>query len=162
MTFKSREEIRPLVSINSIDPLSTQKFTNIGSPLIGPPKNVQHLSGMDQNCLFQTLSFHISGSEKYHDRIHSTVCDFIFSGIMEGEGAKYLEKSHMRSTGDWGMETEILAADKMFHHDICTWYKALYNSQGKWLWYSHSKYPRKDATYLDNGSGCHFNVVLTL
>ena len=52
LTFKSREEIGPLVYINSIDPLSTQKFTNIGSPLIGAPKNVEHISGMDQNCLF--------------------------------------------------------------------------------------------------------------
>ena len=41
LTFKSREEVRPLVSINHIDPLSTQKFTNIGSPLIGAPKAYQ-------------------------------------------------------------------------------------------------------------------------
>ena len=67
----------------------------------------------------------------------------------------------MHSPGVWGTETEILAAAKMFHRNIYTWYKAQYDSQGKWLQYSHSKYPTEDAIYLDNGSGCHFNVVLT-
>ena len=77
LTFESREEVGPLVSINHIDPLSTQKFTNIGSPLIGGPKNVQHISGMDQNCFFHGLSFHISGSGQYHAKIQSTICDYI-------------------------------------------------------------------------------------
>ena len=57
LTFKSREEVGPLVSINHIDPLSTQKFTNIGNPLTGAPKKGTSYQWYGSKLFFSSTIF---------------------------------------------------------------------------------------------------------
>ena len=71
-----------------------------------------------------------------------------------GEGKKYAKSSGMHQLTTGGTEAEILAAAKIIHRDVytytrCTWQRFAYKAE---------KSP--DAMFLDNRSGCHFNVVI--
>ena len=89
------------------------------------------------------------------------MCDYIeyfdhdVAAFLKGdEGREYLQKSNMRESAIWATETKIMATAKMFRRDFYTW------SDNKWLHYSHLREPSKDAIYLDNRYGRHFNVIL--
>ena len=60
----------------------------------------------------------------------------------------------MREPAIWATETEIMVTAKMFQRDVYTWL------DNKWLCYSHLREPSKDAIYLDNRYGRHFNFIL--
>ena len=59
----------------------------------------------------------------------------------------------MRELAMWATETKIMATAKMLQRDIYTWF------DNKWLHFNHLREPSKDAIYLDNKYGRHFNVV---
>ena len=89
------------------------------------------------------------------------MCDYIeyfdydiAAFLKRDQGREYLKRSNMRESGIWGTETQIMATAKMFHRDVYTWI------DNKWFHYSNLKEPSKDAIYLDNRYGRHFNVVL--
>ena len=60
----------------------------------------------------------------------------------------------MRELAIQPTETKIMPTAKMFQRNIYTWF------DNKWLRYIHLREPSKDAIYLDNRYGRHFNVIL--
>ena len=60
----------------------------------------------------------------------------------------------MRELSVWATEMEIMTTAKMFGRDVYTWF------DNKRLHYSYLREPSKDAIYLDNRQGRHFNVIL--
>ena len=81
----------------------------------------------DGNCYFRSISYILSGEEKFHLEVRRAVCDFItvFDGelkpfLKRGEGAGYIKQSEMRKSGKWATETEILATAKIMKRDVFT------------------------------------------
>ena len=159
--LQSHKNISSLMHIAKTEPDCTTKFNGFSNPLIGPPKKIHRISGHDNNCYFQAISFAISGNESYHSYVQEAICNFITlfdynlsPFLQEGEGEDYAAANKMQKSSMWAMEMEVLANAKMLHKDVYTWYK------GQWLHYSYYCEPTTDAIYLDNSSECHFNVVL--
>ena len=71
-----------------------------------------------------------------------------------GKGKEYLAKSLMRTNVVWDTETEILATAKLTRRDVFTFHR---EKLERFL-YKHEL--SKDALYIDNRQGRHFDVVL--
>ena len=64
-----------------------------------------------------------------------------------------MESSRMHQLATWGTEVEILAAAKIIHR-----MSTITKGTSQRFAYEVEKSP--DAMFLDNRSGCHFNVVI--
>ena len=60
----------------------------------------------------------------------------------------------MQQLGTWGTEVEILAAAKIIHHNVYTY------ARGTWQRFMYKAEKSTDAMFLDNRSGCHYNIVV--
>ena len=100
----SREECSLLVNIVDCDII---EYTNIGTDLIGKPRNVHNVKG-DGNCYFRSISYALSGCEDYYDSVREVLCDYIswFPGWLCAlikdkdeleNGSKYIKRSKSRS-----------------------------------------------------------------
>ena len=72
----SREEIRPLVEISHIESDCMSEYDKIGWNCIGALRQLKIING-DGNCYFKGISYAISGSEYFHDKVRETDCDYI-------------------------------------------------------------------------------------
>ena len=115
----------------------------------------------DGNCLFRAISYGISNTELYHTHVRTEICNFtemygkdfkLF--IKKGQGKMYIEGSQMQQLGTWGTEVEILVAAKIIHHDVYTY------ARGTWQRFVYKAEKSTDAMFLDNRSGCHYNIVV--
>ena len=102
-----------------------------------------------------------SNSEQYHADVRREICNFIETYdkdlkpfIKKGQGKMYIEGSGMRQLGTWGTEVEILAAAKIIHCDVYTY------ARGTWHRFAYKVEKSPDAMFLDNRSGCHYNIVV--
>ena len=122
-------------------------FKNTSEPL-----EMKDVEG-DGNCLFRSLSYAITGEEDQHAVIRTLICDYATSN----ERTKDIP---MRQDKVWGTTTEILAAANLFELNIFVW--ALFGT--KFTWHVHRPIDRivNENIYLENRSGCHFNVVFRL
>lgn len=122
-------------------------FKNTSEPL-----EMKDVEG-DGNCLFRSLSYAITGEEDQHAVIRTLICDYATSN----ERTKDIP---MRQDKVWGTTTEILAAANLFELNISVW--ALFGT--KFTWHVHRPLDRivNENIYLENRSGCHFNVVLRI
>ena len=71
----SREEIGPLVEINDIESDCMSEYDK-GWNCVGAPRQLKLIKG-DGNYYFRTISYTISGTEDFHDKVRETVCDYI-------------------------------------------------------------------------------------
>ncbi len=133
---------------------------------------------MDGNCLFRSLSYHLFGNQEMHGVLHQMICHFIEhksprdtllpvkwpnpQGYKQVVPSEYLQFSNMRADGEWGTDTEILAAAQLFGVDIYM-YHYFTNSPQK-VWGNHPATTFSKATaeaiYIDN-PGLHYEVVLS-
>ena len=113
------------------------------------PLEMKDVEG-DGNCLFRSLSYAITGEEDQHAVIRTLICDYATSN----ERTKDIP---MRQDKVWGTTTEILAAANLFELNRFVW--ALFGT--KFTWHVHRPIDRivNENIYLENRSGCHFNVV---
>ena len=49
---------------------------NIGWNCIGAPRQLK-IMNRDGKCYFTAISYAISGTENFHDKVRKTVCDYI-------------------------------------------------------------------------------------
>ena len=127
-----------------------------------PPQNIHRIPG-DGNCLFSSLSFICTGSVSYNTEFRSYICDYIernsnsLDFVLDGEtGHEYINRTNMRMSGTWGTHIEIFAFSQICKHDII-----VYSSFGHYLRYrSSNDITTLQCIFLDNRSGCHFDVIL--
>ena len=150
LSKNSREEIEPLVEINHIESSCMAEYKNIGWNCIRAPRRFKIIKG-DGNCYFRAISYAISGTEDFHDKVRETVCDYIefydydvAPFLKTDQGREYFKKSNMRESSVWAMEMEIMTTAKMFKREVYMWF------DNKWLCYSYLREPSKDAIYLNN------------
>ena len=116
----SREEIGTLVEINHIESDCMLEYDKIGWNSVGAPRQLKLIKG-DGNCYFKAISYAISGTEDFLDKVRETVCDYIeyfnydvVPFLKRDEGREYLKRSNMRESAIWTTETKIMATAKCF------------------------------------------------
>ena len=160
LTAETQVEVRPLLNILRFA-IPKVQFFGMGR-LLKPFVHAKTLKiAGDGNCLFWAISYGISNTELYHTHVRREICNFIETYdkdlklfIKKGQGKKYIEGSQMRQLGTWGTEAEILAAAKIIHHDVYTY------ARGTWQRFVYKAEKSTDVMFLDNRSGCHYNIVV--
>ena len=84
----------------------------------------------DGNCLFRSLSYLVTGSERNHSAIRRAICDYIAQCKQDSAvqryighepGRCYIDRMRMRQEDtSWGTDVEIYAACQMMECDIFT------------------------------------------
>ena len=127
-----------------------------------PPQNIFRIPG-DGNCLFSSFSYVCTGCISYNREFRSFICDYIQENgnlldfVLEGEtGTEYINRTNMRTSGTWGTHVEIFAFSQICKHDI-----VVYSRFGHYLRYkSNNDIATLQCIFLDNRSGCHFDVII--
>ncbi|XP_076870348.1 uncharacterized protein LOC143521406 [Brachyhypopomus gauderio] len=129
---------------------------------MGVPCETKTIIG-DGNCLFRSLAFAISGSEKEHRKIRRAVTTQMerneskyINCLRQGFSsvANYLATSRMKYVGTWATEVEIQAAADLFITNIFTF------TRNTWLKYSSCNSCDQDVgIYLKHCSESHYEVV---
>ena len=108
----SREEIGPLVEINHIATDCMSEYDKIRWNCVGAPRWLKLING-EGNCYFRAISYTISGTEDFHDKVRETVCDYIeyfdydiAPFLKRDERREYLKRSNMWESAIWAIETE--------------------------------------------------------
>lgn len=145
-----------------------RRMLSLGSPsLLSPPHRCHRTRG-DGNCFFRAVSYSLSGTEDLHGHFRLLVTDFMkktdgpIQTFLHGNATRYVEEGCVQESGVWATETEILAMAALIGIDILVW--AQYGTTQKWLRYPASlsfDEPTNDALFLNNGSGIHFDAVLS-
>ena len=145
------------------------KFTGIGLPFVGPP-SVTVSAKADGQCLPNTLSLLLSGSELYAFLIRNAICNYIENPqnikclrqhipIEYTTGRKYVLATGRRKESCWCTDVEIFAFTQITGYDVM-----VYTNTGKWLMYTKSSCGSRTterAFYINNISGGHFDPVFT-
>ena len=160
LTAETQVEVRPLLNILWFS-IPKVKFFGRGR-LLKPFVHAKTLKiAGDGNCLFQAISYGISNTELYHTHVRREICNFIEmydkdlkQFIKKGQGKMYIEGSQMQQLGTWGTEVEILVAAKIIHRDVYMYVR------GTWQRFAYKAEKSTDAMFLDNRSGCHYNIVV--
>lgn len=107
---------------------------------LGHPSTLKQTSP-DGNCFFNALSFVLTGTEKFHGKLRTSICDYIVTHPTElravlpeschGDSNKYLQDSSMSQLGTWATEVEIFAAAYLLNINIYIYTK--YGWQWKWV-----------------------------
>lgn len=131
-----------------------------------PATRVRKIKG-DGNCFFRSISYVITGDEDSHGAVRQMVCSYIEaseSTVLYGKnqtGLQYLNASNMRNAGVWGTTDEILATANLLQLTIFV--RSHYGLRLAWQRHAPRKAPDSPfAIYLDNSSGCHFEVVMSV
>ncbi|ESO85609.1 hypothetical protein LOTGIDRAFT_155097 [Lottia gigantea] len=128
------------------------------------PTEITSIQG-DGNCLFRSISFVLSLSEKSHRKVRRAIMNHIeskadlFTPLLREQYksiSDYIKRSRMRMQGTWGTEFEILAACDLLQTDIYIF------TNNKWLKYpvlqiNNSYTP--EAIYLHHRDENHYEVV---
>lgn len=142
------------------------EHTTRGCSLSGLPV-VRRIAG-DGNCLFRALSVATTGWEGPHERLRSSICNYIEEhGTYLGEdGPEYLAVTHMWKDTVHGTDVELMAAASMLGCDIYVFYK--YGHNHRWLRFpcQHECRLEENAIYLDNrkgdGRSGHYTFVMNI
>lgn len=151
------------ISAHIIDQLAHGEWTPV--PLT-PPVACRAIIP-DDNCLFRSLSYSITGTESHHQCIRSAICEFMkgnpqeISAILPPIAGKnvntYLELSHMETLATWGTEVELLAAAVLLQTNIYIYTQ----TGGHWKWNRYSpNYNVNHGIYMYHKNGNHFDVVV--
>ena len=100
----SREEIGLLVEINHIESDCMSEYDKIGWNCVGTPRQLKLIKG-DGNCYFRAISYAISGTEDFHDKVRETLCDYI--EYFDYDVAPFLKFYPEAGPGDAGKENDL-------------------------------------------------------
>ena len=126
------------------------------------PKECIEIS-TDGNCLFNAISYQISGNEMFHDCVRQKLCDYIDSnwkkvsrmaGVMKKEykdAEEYMAKKEMREDGKWGGSVELCALSLLTGIDMLTFYMGGYHKFGR---------NKSQLCFFFDNSGGHYDLVL--
>ena len=127
-----------------------------------PTRNKQ--IGGDGNCFFRAIAYVVTGSEDQHAEVRQLVCEHINGSALEFDGTTgddYLQRKKMRELGVWGTNDECQAVADWLQVPVfvlcqfgsrLSWQKHTPRSAGK----------NQFGIYLDNSSGCHYNIVMSV
>ena len=116
----------------------------------------------DRNCLFNAISYQISGDEMFHDCVRQKLCDYIegnwkqvsrMAGVMKKEyksEKEYMTKKKMRTDGKWGGSVELCALSLFTGIDVRTFYMGGYHKFGR----------NKSQWFFLYNSGGHYDLIL--
>ena len=123
----------------------------------------------DGNCLFGSLSFLVTGSQKFSEILRSKICDYFdhspltsthysaYCEAMSSDRIQYLRNSKMRKNGSWGGDLEIAAFTSLVDAKI-----AVYALQYK-HWVIYDNFVDSDApVFFLQCDGTHWEPVLEL
>ena len=117
----------------------------------------------DGNCLFNAISYQISGDEMFHDCVRQKLCDYIESnwkkvsrmaGVMKKEykdAEEYMAKKEMREDGKWGWFVELCALSLLTGLDMLTFYMGGYHKFGR---------NKSQQCFFFYNSGGHYDLIL--
>ena len=138
--------------------------SNVGEFCDGAPSKIKKIEG-DGNCGFRAMSVAVTGQQIGHRMMRKLVTDYIkYNGTYTGlDGHAYLESSQMTADTIYCTDVELMAAAKIFEHDIYVYHK--YGEKLKWLHFPCGVGRKgRPAIYLDNrygtGTDGHFDFVL--
>ena len=100
------------------------------------PKLTIRIRG-DGNCFFRSISYIVTGTQKYHKRIRDLVVQYlennarVFKKIHDRED--YIDETCMDNLGEWATEVEIIATASLFATDIYVF--SPYGNGHKWVKY---------------------------
>jgi hypothetical protein len=132
------------------------------------------------DCLFNTFSYLLTGSQKYAATIRERICNFIqtsekMANYIGKKGELYLAEMKMRDQGVWATDVEIVAAGQIMNCDIVVLTRSEKSDntyQIKWQTFSFrtSQQRRKlgipddevtdPSLYIENTTGLHYQAVI--
>ena len=145
------------------------------SLMLPDKKHIKRIAG-DNNCMFRSLSYVVTGSEDHHKAVRSKIVKHIkqcpsrilqhIKGNIDYGDCKtvsqYIKKSNMDKNGTWGSEVELLS----FAHLTKTCVYSYSTGTARWNRYSPCDLDRRitskvvaPAVYLYH-QGDHYEVVL--
>ena len=127
----------------------------------GHPSRVKEIEG-NGNCLFNSMSYVLSSSEKFNWKIRQELCKYIeenwkkvgcLGGVLNKykSGEDYVRKKEMRVDRKWGGSIEMCALACLTGYDMVTYYGGAYYKFGK----NQSK-----ACFFFYNPGQHYDVIL--
>ena len=168
ITNSTRRNIAPLFGLYDVQKIMSQmpdyKLGGTGQGL-KPPKKVYVIKA-DGNCYFRSVSFILTGEEKYHGIVRETICDFIAVHYHDlnlfldeyKDGEHYLRETGMRNDTVWGTELEIIATATIAKRDVIVFNHTGYLRYKSPFGEGHSV----ECFFIDNRAGGHFNVILQM
>ena len=159
----SRRRLAGLFGMNKLFPLS--QYRGVLKELSKTkPKECIDISP-DGNCLFNAISYQISGDEMFHDCVRQKLCDYIegnwkqvsrMAGVMKKEyksEKEYMTKKKMRTDGKWGGSVELCALSLFTGIDVLTFYMGGYHKFGR---------NKSQQCFFLYNSGGHYDLILEL
>jgi len=138
------------------------------------PATVKKIAG-DGNCLFRSISFCLTGSEKHHGRLRQALMYYYMFKLDAGKVRHHLAdttmtgyEKHYKSVGQngtWGTDADILAFSSYLNIEINVYGKR--GTSGDWCWYTFKpdvygasrECPTAFGLYIQNTNGNHYDVV---
>ena len=157
----SRRCLAGLFGMNKLFPLPQYRGVLKELPKT-KPKECIHISP-DGNCLFNAISYQISGEEMFHDCVRQKLCDYIegdrkqvsrMAGVMKKEyklEKEYMVKKKMRTDGKWGGSVELCALSLFTGIDVLTFYMGGYHKFGR---------KKSQQYFFFYNSGGHYDLIL--
>ena len=117
------------------------------------------------NCFLRAISFIITGSEDNHPEVRQLLCQHMESSLLQfngKSGGDYVRSSKMNHLGVWGTNDECQAVADWLKTPVFV--RCLFGSRMSWQMHSPCGAELKSSfgLYLDNTSGCQYNVVLSV
>ena len=157
----SRRRLAGLFGMNKLFPLPPYRGVLKELPKTIPKECIE--ISPDGNCMFNAISYQISGHEMFHDCVRQKLCDYIeenwkqfckMAGVMKkeyGSVEEYMAKKEMRMDGKWGGSVELCALSLFTGIDVLTFYMGGYNKFGR---------NKSQQCFFFYNSGRHYDLVL--
>ena len=125
---KIRRRLAHIFRINQMEPLPN--YSGILKICEGVPSRVKEIEG-NGNCLFNSISYVLSSSEKFNGKIRQMLCTYIeenwkkvcrLGGVLKEyeSGEHYIEKNEMRVDKVWGGSIEMCTLACITGYDVVT------------------------------------------
>ena len=156
----SRRRLAGLFGMNKLFPLPQYRGVLKELPKTKPKECID--ISPDGNCLFNAISYQISGDEMFHDCVRQKLCDYIegnwkqvsrMAGVMKKEyksEKEYMMKKKMRTDGKWGGSVELCALS-FTGIDVLTFYMGGYHKFGR---------NKSQQCFFLYNSGGHYDLIL--
>ena len=157
----SRRCLAGLFGMNKLFPLPQYRGVLKELPKTKPKECID--ISPDGNCMFNVISYQISGDEMFHDCVRQELCNYIennwkqvsrMAGVMKKEYSsvkEYMAKKKMRIDGKWGGSVELCALSLFTGIDVLTYYMGGYHKFGR---------NKSQQCFFLYNSGGHYDLIL--